>query len=196
MSGRLISAIAKEYRTAVNDRERTEQMEVELLAGRAKSGDKDAFLELMLMHKEYLYRTAYLYVRNSDTACELVQECIVKSMESIGKLKKPEFFKSWITKILINCAITQLRKDKRYAAEPEWVSGEWAEKEGPVSREEKMDLYLAIDRLEYPYKVIIIQKYFFDCQLNEIASFLQMPLGTVKAYHSRAKKQLRAYLEE
>ena len=68
-------------------------MELEILVRKAKRGDKDAFLELMLSHKEYLYRTAYLYTRNQELACDAVQECIIKSMESIDKLKKPEFFK-------------------------------------------------------------------------------------------------------
>ena len=76
-------------------------MELEILVRKAKRGDKDAFLELMLSHKEYLYRTAYLYTRNQELACDAVQECIIKSMESIDKLKKPEFFKSWITYSLI-----------------------------------------------------------------------------------------------
>lgn len=169
-------------------------MELEILVRRARRGDKDAFLELIMLHKEYLYRTAFLYTKNQDMACDVVQECIIKSMVSINKLKKPQFFKSWITRILINSAITELRKNKMYVEEPEWESEEWAEKEDTVSREEKMDLYNAIDRLEYPYNIIIIQKYFFDYQLNEIAALLQMPLGTVKVYHSRAKNKLKGYL--
>ena len=168
-------------------------MELEILVRKAKRGDKDAFLELMLIHKEYLYRTAYLYTRNQELACDAVQECIIKSMESIDKLKKPEFFKSWITRILINCALGELRKNKKYVQEPEWDTAERAAEE-TLSREEKMDLYQAIDRLDYPYKVIIIQKYFFDYKLQEIAALLDMPLGTVKVYHSRAKETLKNYL--
>ena len=49
-------------------------------------------------------------------------------------------------------------------------------------------------RSDYPYKVIIIQKYFFDYKLQEIAALLDMPLGTVKVYHSRAKEKLKNYL--
>ena len=74
-------------------------------------------------------------------------------------------------------------------------SEEWAQEEAPVSVEEKMDLYRAIDHLDYPYKVIIIQKYFFDCKLNDIAELLEMPLGTVKVYHARAKRKAEAVSE-
>lgn len=147
------------------------------------------------MHKEYLYRTAFLYTKNQDMASDVVQECIVKSMVSIDSLKKTEFFKSWITRILINCAVSELRKNKRFVGEPQWESEEWGDKEDSVSREEKMDLYHAIDQLDHPYKTIIIQKYFYGCQLKEIALLLKMPLGTVKAYHSRAKEKLKGYLQ-
>lgn len=171
--------------------ERIMQMEMELLVRQAMRGSKEAFLELMLMHQEYLYRTAFLYTKNQDMACDVVQECIIKSMVSIDKLKQPAFFKTWLTRILINCAITELRKNKMYIGEEDWDSY----KDDPVSKEEKLDLYQAIDRLAFPYKVIIIQKYFFGYRLQEIADFLQMPLGTIKAYHSKAKDQLKEYLE-
>ena len=82
-----------------------------------------------------------------------------------------------MTRILINCALAELRRNRRYAEEPEWESEEWAQEEAPVSAEEKMDLYRAIDHLDYPYKVIIIQKYFFDCKLNDIAELLEIAVG-------------------
>ena len=54
-------------------------MELEFLVRRARRGDKDAFLELIMLHKEYLYRTAFLYTKNQDMAYDVVQECIIKS---------------------------------------------------------------------------------------------------------------------
>ena len=64
-----------------------------------------------------------------------------------------------------------------------------------LSSEEKMDLYHAIDYLKFPYKEIIVQHYFACNKLTEIAEILDMPIGTVKAYHSKAKAKLREMLE-
>ena len=147
----------------------------------AKRGKISAFETLFLQEKEYLYRTAFLYMKNESDALDLVQECILQCMLSIGKLRNPEYFRTWI------------KKGRFVQAEAE---EEQAVSEKVISREEQMDLYHAIDNLAYPYNVIIIQKYFAGMKLDEIAQMLEMPIGTVKVYHARAKSRLREFLEE
>ncbi|MBQ7780846.1 MAG: sigma-70 family RNA polymerase sigma factor [Lachnospiraceae bacterium] len=160
----------------------------------AKRGKISAFETLFLQEKEYLYRTAFLYMKNESDALDLVQECILQCMLSIGKLRNPEYFRTWMTRILINCARQEWKKKGRFVqAEAE---EEQAVSEKVISREEQMDLYHAIDNLAYPYNVIIIQKYFAGMKLDEIAQMLEMPIGTVKVYHARAKSRLREFLEE
>ena len=157
-------------------------------------GKMTAFEPLFLQEKEYLYRTAFLYMKNESDAMDLVQECILQCMLSIKKLRNPEYFRTWMTRILINCAKQEWKKRGRLVTEE--VEEEQATSESVISREEQMDLYHAIDRLTYPYNVIIIQKYFAGMKLDEIAEMLEIPVGTVKVYHARAKSRLREFLEE
>lgn len=163
----------------------------------ARKGQKDALETLFLMEKEYLYKMAFLYMKNKEDALDLVQECVLQCILNIKKLEKPEFFRTWMTRILINCAKQEWRKRGRYdlAEEPELSEADETARE-TVSREEKLDLYDAIDSLSFPYKAIIIQYYFLGNQLKEIAELLNMPPGTVKAYHARAKSRLKEILEE
>ena len=67
-----------------------------------------------------------------------------------------------------------------------------------VSRRLKIrrDLYHAIDRLPERYRSVVIMKYFDDMKISEIARTLDIPEGTVKAYLSRARNELRLYLKE
>lgn len=167
------------------------------LVSQARDGKKEALEALFLMEKEYLYKMAFLYMKNRDDALDLVQECILQCILNLKKLDKPEYFRTWMTRILINCAKQEWRKRNRcdVAEDPEiW------EREGllpeEASREEKLDLYEAIDRLAFPYKAIVIQYYFAGSRLREIAELLNMPPGTVKAYHARAKCRLKEILEE
>lgn len=162
------------------------------LVRQAQKGDKKAFEELFLLEKEYLYKCAFLYTKNRENAFDLVQNCIVKCMVSIKELKEPRYFRTWLTKIMINCFNTEIVKQNRYILPDEEV---WYEDKTELSTEEKMDLYQAIDHLKFPYKEIIIQHYFACNKLSEIAEMLDMPIGTVKAYHSKAKGALRKMLE-
>lgn len=158
----------------------------------AQKGDKEAFEDLFLLEKEYLYKCAFLYTKNREDAFDLVQNCIVKCMVSIKELREPRYFRTWMTKIMINCFNTESIKQRRYVLQEEEV---WHEDNTEFSAEEKMDLYHAIDHLKFPYKEIIVQHYFACNKLTEIAEMLDMPIGTVKAYHSKAKAKLREMME-
>lgn len=167
-----------------------DSLEIELVK-LAKSGEREAMEQLFLMEKEYLYKMAFLYMKNKEDSLDMVQECILRCIVSIKSLKHPQYFRTWMTRILINCAHEEwARRGKVDYAEEEVFAAEDA-----FPREERLDLYQAIDRLNFPYRDIIIQHYFAGNKLSEIAQMLNMPIGTVKAYHSRAKSRLKCMLE-
>lgn len=162
------------------------------LVKQAKNGDKSAFEQLFLLEKEYLYKCAFLYTKNREDALDLVQNCILKCMVSIRELREPKYFRTWMTKIMINCFNNESVKKRKYVLLEKEVL---KEENTALSAEEKMDLYHAIDHLKFPYKEIIVQHYFASNKLTEIADMLDMPIGTVKAYHSKAKAKLREMME-
>ena len=148
------------------------------LIRKAKKGDTKAYGELIQLHKDYFYRNAFCYVKNVDLAGDVFQEAVTIGMLSIKDLKNPNYFRTWITRIIYNCANEMFRK---------------AEKE---SREEIIDLHNAVESLEEPYRTIIKQKYFEDKKISEIAAYTGRAEGTVKSDLSRAKRKLKLILEE
>lgn len=82
------------------------------LEEKAIAGDEDSFTVLIDGMQERLYRMAYSYVRNQEDALEIVQETVFKAYISIHKLKQPQYFKTWLTKIAVNCALDFIRKSK------------------------------------------------------------------------------------
>ncbi|MGL5634429.1 MAG: sigma-70 family RNA polymerase sigma factor [Sarcina sp.] len=164
---------------------------------KAKYGDEKAFLELMNECKESLYRTAYSYVKNEAEALELVQETVYKAYISIDKLKKEEFFKTWITRILINNAITHMKKKEKiiYLNDSSFFDKEDTKDDFKVL-DERMYLWKAVDSLEEKYREVIVLKYFNDMTIKEIAEFLDYPIGTVKTYLNKALVRLRKFVEK
>lgn len=92
------------------------------LVKKAMRGNPKAFGTLIQQEQEYLYRMAFLYVRNEADALDVVQESILKAYKGLRSLREPEYFRTWLTKITINTAQDLLRK--RSSAVP------WEETEG------------------------------------------------------------------
>ena len=161
------------------------------LVKKAIKGNVSAYGELIAEYQVYLYKTAFLYVKNEADSLDAVQECVTKGMLGIEKLKEPRYFKTWITKILINC----IRQDKKKA---QTISLDEYLETGIENYmiEEKVDLYDAIDSLKNQYKTVVILFYFQELKIREIAQIMDIPEGSVKAMLYRAKKQLRSRLTD
>ena len=80
------------------------------LIRKAVRGNPDAYGRLIVLYQEYLYKIAFLYMKNEQDALDLVGSTILKGFQNIRTLKKPEWFKTWLTRILINTAKDELKK--------------------------------------------------------------------------------------
>lgn len=160
---------------------------------KAIKGDDKAFEELMSEYKENLYRTAFSYVRNEADALDIVQETVYKAYISIDKLKEPKYFKTWITRILINTALTHIRKGSKIVY---LEDRELSEAMGTVenSVEERLYIWEALDALEEKHREVIILKYFNDLTINEVAEVLKYPIGTAKTYLNKGLNKLRSIM--
>ena len=58
------------------------------LVRQAQRGKKEAMEQLFLMEKEYLYKMAFLYMKNKEDSLDIVQECILRCIVSIKSLKQ------------------------------------------------------------------------------------------------------------
>jgi RNA polymerase sigma-70 factor (ECF subfamily) len=160
----------------------------------AQKGDDNVFYELMDERKKTLYITAYTYVKNKDDALDIVHDTVLKAYTNIKKLKEPQFFNTWLTRILINCSIDFIRKNKKVVSLAETTSLHAAINQD--FNEQSLDLFNAISKLNEKSKTIVILKYFQDMTLTEIADMLNSPLGTVKTNLHKALKELRIELRE
>ena len=80
------------------------------LVKRAQRRDKDAFCELMDLQMKDMYRVAIAILASEEDAGDAMQDTILSSWEKIDTLKKPQYFKTWLTRILINHCYTILRQ--------------------------------------------------------------------------------------
>jgi len=151
---------------------------------------KDAVIsEILTMDYAMFYRIAYSYVRNEADAQDIVQESAYKAIYHANKLKKTEYAKTWICRIVINEAISFLRKSKKEQTEP--MDRELAGRE----TEDMTDLRTAMEKLLPEEKTVIVLRFFEDMKLEEIAQVCEESLSTVKSRLYRTLKKLKLDLE-
>ena len=157
-------------------------------------GNKESFGILIKNNKEYLYKMAFLYVKDEQDALEVIHETVYRAFLNIEKLKKAKFFNTWITRILINVSIDFLKKKGKNEMLDE--STPIIKEKCEISTEEKLDLYNAIDLLNDNYKTVIIMMYFNDMKIKDISKVMEIPENPVKTYLRRAKQALGEILKE
>lgn len=132
---------------------------------------------------------AYVYVNNKDDALDVVQEVAYQSFKKINTLKNPEFFKTWLIKITINCAINLDKKNKKVVPlKPEFEDFIGLEDDDvPLS----LSLQEFIETLQEDEKSVVLLRYYNDHTFKEISELLNIPLGTAKSVLYRALDKLR-----
>ncbi|QTD40129.1 sigma-70 family RNA polymerase sigma factor [Sporosarcina sp. Te-1] len=161
------------------------------LAKHAIRGDDEAFLQLMFLHQEALYRTALAYLKNEGEALEAVQEVTFRAYEKIHTLRMPEYAKTWLIRIMMNYCHDILQKKKRLVSDEELmhVSG--------VSDDfTYLEVEEALSHLPEKDRQLVHMKYLHDITIKEIADMTSTPEGTVKTRLYKAIKSLRAIFEE
>ena len=136
-----------------------------------------------------LYKTALLYLGSEAMALDAVDEAVYKGLCNHWKLRQPEYFVTWMTRILINECHNELRRQKRFHPLEQM----------PVEAAEDYDalpLKEAIHKLPKELKEIVILRYFTGYTLAETAELLKIPQGTAATRQRKALQLLRLELEE
>lgn len=164
--------------------------------------DDVSYANLMQEHKVYLYKIAYSYVKNEQVALDIIQDTTYKGLINISNLKDKSYFKTWITRVLINTSIDYLKKNKNtILLDDDIIELESSSKNNNPNNnfsnnlDENIDLYNAIDNLKENHKTVIILKYFNDMTEKEISQVMQIPVNTVKSHLRRAKSELKNCLK-
>jgi RNA polymerase sigma-70 factor (ECF subfamily) len=160
--------------------------DLEVLVSKARQGDKQAFCQLIREIKFSLYRTSRAILKTDSDCADAIQETILKAYESIGQLRKPGYFKTWITRILIHECYRIIEKRKKVIS----LDDAQIYLRSNHQEMEKIEIRELIDRLEEDQRIIITLYYFEQYSLKEIAELLEIRENTAKTRLHRARQAL------
>jgi RNA polymerase sigma factor (sigma-70 family) len=172
-------------------------MDVVNMVKKAKKGDKEALLQLILSEKNAYYRLAYSYMRNEEDAMDVLEEMIVKLYERIGQLKKEESFYTWSKTILVNQCKRSLKRNNTVIPLGDQLEVSKGQIDSSAKSdysqvEEQMDLQALLTHLNADQSEAIQLKYFHDLDYGSIAAMTHVSTGTVKSRIYQGLQKLRA----
>ena len=175
----------------------------DVLVRRAQRGDMVAFEELVTRHRDKIYARAFSMMRNEDDAVDLSQEAWVKGWQRLKQFQGESSFLTWMTRIVINLCLDQLRKQKRHRLES---IEQMDEETGGVERQmpvitlnpteglERQELRQRIDKalgqLSYEHRTVLILHEFEGLEYKEIAKRMVCSIGTVMSRLFYARRRM------
>lgn len=150
--------------------------------------EKEFFLRELEKQSGMLYRVAFTILRNDHICEDALQDTALKAWEKRNTLRQEAYFRTWITRILINCCRDIQRQNRRLVSMEDIAE--------LVSYPPDMTLHLALSALPENLRLPLVLCYSEGMTYAEIATALRLPVATVRGRIHRAKRELRKELDE
>lgn len=169
----------------------------ELLVLRCRRGQSSALEELARSWEKRLFYYIRRLVDDEQDTWQILQETWVKVLRGIKKLHEPRKLPTWLYSIARNTAISHLRAKYANQAmlEESEKLGDAEDDNRNVAFEDAEQVHYGLSRITLPHREILTLFFLQDLSVEEIASVLEIPVGTVKSRLYYAKRALKAALE-
>ena len=169
-----------------------------------ETGDKKAYNELMRLYRDPLYFMLLEKVGNEELAKDLTIEALGKAFKKLHLYVPNYVFSTWLLTIAKNNCIEYLRKNKlptisidkltlndKGEKQSFDIPSEIPDPEKMMMKKQRVQILRQIvEQLKPNYRILVRLRYFKEMSYKEIATELEVPLGTVKAQLHRSREQL------
>lgn len=179
------------------------------LVKQAIAGDQSAYASLLKAYKESIYYMMIKMVRNADDADDLTIEAFRKAFKRLDSFNPEYAFSTWLFRIASNNAIDFIRKKKKastYSIDEDYNDddsrGVFEVKSADLNPEQELmkeqrikEMHRIINILKPKYRQLIEMRYLKEMSYDEIATEMDLPLGTVKAQLFRARELMHEIMK-
>jgi RNA polymerase sigma factor (sigma-70 family) len=173
---------------------------------RIRNGEVRLYEVLIRRHNQRLYRVARAFLGDSGEIEDVMQDTYLKAYAALSNFQGRSLFSTWLTRVLINCALVRLRASSRHAEIPLDAVDERAAYPGhtappEMSGEQKVLreqigrlIEKAIDTLPPKYRVVFVMRELEKASVAETAAGLGITPANVKVRFHRARRLLQESL--
>lgn len=158
---------------------------MEELIKKAQQHDADAFTELMMSQMQTMYKTARAILSNEEDAADAISDTILACWEKLGQLRENKYFRTWMTKILVNKCKDIIRKKQNLL-----FTDEMPDIPSKDYGYENLEWKQTLNELDERYRTILILYYVEGFKTSEIAEIMELPESTVRTRLSRGREKM------
>jgi len=167
------------------------------LAERFRTGDRDAFDQIVRRHQKGVWRLVRRYLRNDADSSDVTQQVFVRAFKGLVSFRGQSSVRSWLYRIAINCSLSWIR-DHRHETASEIAEDALTEAHpGPeriAGAQDNAQLRAAIAQLPPKQKLVLELRVFDDLSFREVAELAECSENTAKVNFHYAVKRLRDIL--
>ena len=156
-------------------------------------GDREQYRALVDRHKQTLYRHCFYILHDEDLAEDMAQEAFIRAFDHLHRIDATKAsIKTWLFTIATRCCLEQLRRTKPVQLDNEDYPVSTAP--SPHQRAQQAELHDAVAKLQPRYRLVISLHYWHGYSYEDIATYMHVPVGSVRGWLHRAKQQLKEAL--
>jgi RNA polymerase sigma-70 factor (ECF subfamily) len=182
----------------VNPLNQQQESEARLIT-RAQQGDREAFGELVMNHHTAVYTTVYRMTGDASLAEDATQQAFLKAWLHLASYQPRASLRAWLSRIAINSGLDVLRREKHTTPDDELIEESVDAHPGPesalIEKEQAQSIQKALLALSETNRSVLVLREYSDLSYREIATALNIPLGTVMSRLNAARMQLRMILQ-
>ena len=153
-------------------------------------GDADAFEALYRRYRDWVYRLAWRFTGNQQDALDVLQETFTYLLGKFPGFSLTASMTTFLYPVVKHLSLTIRRKNRRFTTDEEILS-EIAEPELKETQSSRSELAVVLAVLPDEQREVLLMRFVDDMTLQEIATVLSIPVGTVKSRMHQALKRLR-----
>lgn len=154
------------------------------LVKKAQKGDQEAFIQLVKEYETVLYNMARRFLANEQDIADVLQETVITAYQKLNQLKNPNYFNTWLCRIMIN----QCKKIVTAESYSDIEDYQFSMNDHESERLTMNDLLNGLNPI---YRIPLVLYYYNGFSVKEISEILKEPSGTIKSRLARGRTLLQ-----
>jgi RNA polymerase sigma-70 factor (ECF subfamily) len=161
----------------------------------AAGGDQDAFERLVRPSGDRLLGIARKILRDPDAAEDALQQAVIHAWRDLPRLRDPDRFDAWLSKLLVSACYQEARRNRRFAARVDHLAAEPRQDDDAEAMADRERIEQAFLVLSPAHRAVVVLHHYAGLPLAEVAAITGVAPGTARSRLHYALRTLRAALE-